>query len=274
MKEEILILRDKGYTYRQIASEIGISATKVSNILNDKFEYNKGWRREKAIELRKSGMKCIDIAKNLGISVNVVSSYVSHLGAKTKRDPLRRNEIIRLSQLGFDNNLIALNLGVKSSTVYHLLYKHGSFGVRYEYDNSTDVQLCQGLFIDGYSNEEISMMTGLRISEVKKYTKGCKVHKIKVIKMKPIKKIKKEIVPHEVARDYLGKGFEKGEMPVEVVLNPERDKGRSVTFLYSDFSNNPTVRTTIMVRDESVSDDEAVERWCKKLGKKSWKLIK
>ena len=92
--------------------------------------------------------------------------------------------------------------------------------------------------------------------------------------MKPLKKIKKEIVPHEVARDYLGKGFEKGEMPTSVKLREDRDDGRSVSFLYSDFSDKPTVRTAIMVRDESVSDEEAVERWCKKLGKKSWKLIK
>ena len=62
-------------------------------------------------------------------------------------------------------------------------------------------------------------------------------------------------------------------MPVEVVLRADRDAGRSVSFLYSDFSNTPTVRTTIMVKDD-VSDNEAVDRWCKKLNKKSWKLIK
>lgn len=269
MKEKILALRDKGYTYRAIASELGISSTKVSNIINNKFEYNKGWKRQRCIELRKSGMKIKDICKEVGLCEAVVISYTSFLNLRLNREPERRNEIIRLAKLGFDSNIIALNMGIKKSSVYHVLYKYGVRSSRWEYDNTEQMQACKGLFIDGYSNEEISMMTGLRFSEVKKYTRGCKAIKPKVMKTK-----KKEVKATPLAIDQramLGQGISAGVYTKEVKMRDNRDDGRLVAFKYSDLTDKPCVSASIRVRDE-VSDEVAVERWAKKNNKKSWKV--
>src|SRR5690606_2764162 len=203
--------------------------------------------------------------------------YTKHLNIKVTKAPERRNEIIRLACLGFDANIIGLNMGIKSSSASHVLYKAGVRPLRWKHDNTEEMQMCRCLFIDGYPVEQISMITGLRMSEVRRYTRGCKSHKIKVPK-KPIvikkkKKAKTASRPSAIElRALIGKGIEAGVYDTEVRLRPDRDAGRSVSFLYSDFSDTPTVRTTIMVRD-TVSDEEAIERWCKKLGKKSWKLI-
>src|SRR5690606_32209243 len=179
MKEKILFLREKGYTYRKIASELGISATKVSNILNNKFKYNRGHKRQRCIELRKSGMKVKDICKELGLCASAVSNYTKHLNIKVTKAPERRNEIIRLACLGFDANIIGLNMGIKSSSASHVLYKAGVRPLRWKHDNTEEMQMCRCLFIDGYPVEQISMITGLRMSEVRRYTRGCKAHKIK-----------------------------------------------------------------------------------------------
>lgn len=272
MKEKILALRDKGYTYRCIASELGISPSKVSNIINDKFEYNKGWKRQRCIELRKSGMKVKDICKEVGLCEAVVVSYTSYLNVRLNREPERRNEIIRLSKLGFDNNLIALNMGIKKSSVYHVLYKSGLRSERWEHDNTEQMQECQALFIDGYSNQEISLYTGLRLSEVRKYTKSCKIHKIQA--MKKIKKKEVKSTPLAIdQRAMLGQGVTAGVYTKEVKLRDNRDEGRLVKLLYSDLTDNPSISASIRVRDESISDELAVERWAKKNGKKSWKLV-
>ena len=198
MKEKILALREKGYTYRKIAAELGISATKVSNILNNKFKYNRGHKRQKCIELRMSGMKLKDICKELGLCASAVSNYTKHLNMRATKAPERRNEIIRLARLGFDNSIISLNMGIKSSSVSHVLYKAGVRTLRWKYDNTEEMQMCRALFIDCYPIEQISMITGLRMSEVKRYTRGCKVHKINVPKNTIVIKKKKKAKTAEV----------------------------------------------------------------------------
>lgn len=276
MKEKILSLREKGYTYRKIASELGISATKVSNILNNKFQYNKGHKRQRCIELRKSGMKVKDICKELGLCASAVSNYTRHLNMRVTKAPERRNEIIRLAGLGFDNNIIALNMGIKSSSVSHVLYKAGVRPLRWEYDNTEDKEVCMGLFVDGYPIDQISMITGLRLSEVKRYTRGCKVHKIKVPKKHIVvmkKKAKTASRPSAIElRALIGKGIEAGVYDTTVVLRDDRDKGRIVSFLYSDITDTPTIPISIRVKDD-ISDEEAVKRWCKRAGKKNWMLL-
>lgn len=69
------------------------------------------------------------------------------------------------------------------------------------------------------------------------------------------------------------KGHLKGEIIVEPTLNPYRDAGRLVKFVYSDIGDNPTVKTEIRVRREDLTDEQAIERWCLKFKKKSWKLL-
>lgn len=228
MKEEIFRLRDKGYTFRGIAKELGCSSSTVYRCVHPKpikvgGNVLKKELADKIRELSESGVRPYDIMQKVGVSYTAYQKYGKPY-YKNKFDSLRV-EAIKLRKDGMLIKDIAIKLDAHQKTI---------------------------------SNYVVGI-------------KPTKIDKPKVMKL--LKRVKKEIVPHEVARDYLGKGFEKGEMPTGVKLREDRDFGRSVSFMYSDFSDNPTVRTTIMVRD-SVSDDEAVERWCKKLGKKSWKLIK
>jgi len=272
MKEQILALREKGYTYRKIASELGISSTKVSNILNNKFKYNRGHKRQRCIELRKSGMKVKDICKELGLCPSVVSNYTKHLNIKVTKAPERRNEIIRLAGLGFDTNIIGLNMGIKSSSVSHVLYKACVRPMRWEHDNTEEMQMCRCLFIDGYPVEQISLLTGLRLSEVKRYTRGCKVHKIRVPK-KPIviktkkKKAKTASRPSAIElRALIGKGFTAGTYDTEVRLRPDRDDGVLLGIVYRDLGN---VNKEIRIRIKETDDKEfKAKNWCKKFGKK------
>lgn len=91
-------------------------------------------------------------------------------------------------------------------------------------------------------------------------------------KYKIMKTIKpKEIIPAEISRDMLGKGFERGKVK-EVKLREDRDSGRLVKFKYSDLSDYPTVLAEIRVKD-GVSNQEAIDRWGKNHNKKSWKLV-
>lgn len=230
MKERILELRDKGYTFRGIAKELGCSSSTVYRCIHPKPLKVGGNALKKELadnirELAESGVRPHDIMRKVGVSYTAYQKYGKPY-YKNKFYSLRE-EAIKLRKSGMRVKDIAIKL-------------------------------------DAHYNTISKYVVGIKPDKIEK--------PVKKIKMKPLKKIKKEIVPREIARDYLGKGFEKGAMPVEVVLRADRDAGRSVSFLYSDFSDTPTVRTTIMVRD-SVSDEEAIERWCKKLGKKSWKLI-
>lgn len=229
MKEEILRLRDKGYTFRGIAKELGCSSSTVYRYIHPKplkvgGNVLKKELADKIRELAENGVRPYDILEQVGVSYTAYQKYGKPY-YKNKFYSLRE-DAIKLRKSGMLIKDIAIKLDAHHKTI---------------------------------SNYVIGI-------------KPTKIDKPKVMKL--LKRVKKEIVPHEVARDYLGKGFEKGEMPTGVKLRDDRDMGRPVTLIYSDFSDKPTVRTTIMVRDESVSDDEAVERWCKKLGKKSWKLIK
>lgn len=199
--------------------------------------------------------------------------------------PLDKERILELHAQGYSNPQIAKMLGYLRTSVYRITVDPKN--IRYpEKAKLKAIELRKtGMIIKDIANElGLSRPTITRYLKGVKYEKppvvnickGIKVatrRKPKVVKAMKLKKVKKEIVPQEIARDYLNKGFEKGEMPTGVKLRDDRDFGRPITLLYSDFSDKPTVRTTIMVRD-SVSDEEAVERWCKKLCKKSWKLIK
>src|SRR5690606_5434149 len=118
--------------------------------------------------------------------------------------------------------------------------------------------------------KDIAIKLNSHYNTISKYVVGIKPDKIekpvKKIKMKPLKKIKKEIVPREIARDYLGKGFEKGAMPVEVVLRADRDDGILLGIVYRDLGN---VDKNIRIRIKETDDKELkAKNWCKKFGKK------
>lgn len=66
----------------------------------------------------------------------------------------------------------------------------------------------------------------------------------------------------------LGKGYAVGAVQ-EVKVRNDRDKGRLVKLKYSDISDKPTVVCEIRVRDESISDEQAVINWGKKMRKRS-----
>lgn len=78
----------------------------------------------------------------------------------------------------------------------------------------------------------------------------------------------KKIVPNEIQRSALNKGYTDGVVK-EVVLSPTRDDGRLVRLKYSDISDKPTVMCEIRVKDLELTDEEAVINWGKKMGKRS-----
>src|SRR5690606_21269604 len=210
--------------------------------------------------------------KELGLCASAVSNYTRHLNMRATKAPERRNEIIRLAGLGFDANIIGLNMGIKSSSASHVLYKAGVRPLRWKHDNTEEMQMCRCLFIDGYPVEQISMITGLRMSEVKRYTRGCKAHKIKVPK-KPIvlkkkkKKAKTASRPSAIElRALIGKGFTAGTYDTEVRLRPDRDDGVLLGIVYRDLGN---VNKEIRIRIKETDDKELkAKNWCKKFGKK------
>ena len=175
--------------------------------------------------------------------------------------------------MGFTTDDIAINIGTTANVIRHSLRKHGNTPKRVVFDNAADKEISSCLFIDGYSVDQISLMMGILPSDVKRYVRGLKMYKVDVpVKKKPIKK-PKPVKPSAIEqRMVVGKGISPGFYDTEVVIRDDRDKGRLVSLLYSDITDTPRVSVSIRVKDD-ISDEEAVERWAKKHGKKCWRLV-
>lgn len=175
------------------------------------------------------------------------------------------NEIKEMIEDGATLQKAADKLGITKSKVNRLCKANGIKLINYKDINIEFAKMYNNL---DYSLQQIAEHFGYKMSSL--YVKANKMG-LKRANIKVEKRLKKEIVPAEISRDLLGKGFAKGA-DNSVTLNPKRDDGRLVKFKYSDLSDYPTVECSIRVRDESVSNEQAVSNWCKKLGKKSWRL--
>ena len=239
-------------------------------------------------EMRLRGVMNKDIAKELGISIATVSKYASDLPRVKVDLGGRLKTVVAMVKSGLSVAEIVEKTGLRRWTVYNYIAQSGlkaNWDRRFEGES---VATCKGLYMDGYSKRQISEITGLTMLTVNQYVKGVKPPfqerkpNPKTVK-NPDQKTKQAIIKSKIRtkhkervstidqRSMLGKGVESGVYTTEVKMRGDRDSGRLITLMYSDLSENPTVRISIRVKDD-ISDEEAVERWAKKHGKKSWRL--
>lgn len=238
-------------------------------------------------EMRLRGVMNKDIAKELGISIATVSKYASDLPRVKVDLGGRLKTVVAMVKSGLSVAEIVEKTGLSRWTVYNYIAQSGlkaNWDRRFEGES---VATCKGLYMDGYSKRQISEITGLTMLTVNQYVKGVKPPfqerkpKPKTVKQ-PVKKTKQTIIKPKIRtkpvkpsaieqRMVVGKGISPGVYDTEVVIRESRDEGKLVTFKYSDLTDTPRVAISIRVKDD-ISDEEAVERWAKKHGKKSWRL--
>ena len=273
LNKRIKDMVNSGMSYRAVAKEVGVSSAKVSNVVNDVFAYNKGWRKKESIKMYQSGMTINQIAEKMNLDYSTVWAHLQDVRTTAKRKVLDHKRIAHLAQMGFTTDDIAINIGTTANVIRHSLRKHGNTPNRVMFDNAADKEISSCLFIDGYTVDQISLMMGILPSDVKRYVRGLKMYKIEKpsVKKKIIKK-PKPVKPSAIEqRMVVGKGISPGVYDTDVVIRESRDEGKLVKLLYSDLTDTPRVAISIRVKDD-ISDEEAVERWAKKHGKKSWRL--
>lgn len=263
MKEQILNLRDKGYTYRQIAKELKCSCSTVYRTINPNGTSKENLalklpkiKRDKIRELAEQGVQPHEILKQVGVSYTSYQKYGKPY-QKNKFDGMR-DIIISMRKQGKKSRDVAAELGV--STSYVFLQSKG-ITLRRNYGSKKDDVI--KLFAKGILKTDIAKQLGISYRLVNEYTKGMKKIKKKEVKATPT------ILDQ---RSVIGKGVEAGVYTTKVTLRDNRDEGRLVKLLYSDLTDNPCVSASIRVKDD-VSDEVAVERWAKKNGKKSWRVV-
>lgn len=287
IRDRVKSLVSQGMSYRRVASELGISSGTVSNIVNNKFEYvdKKAIRRSEVIRLRKSGIKINDIANKTGLCLDTIFNYLRGLNIKVKHESISCMDDVRLLvKRGLLPWQISIKLGIDIKTVYFYTSKLGLKSNKLSEVNKQNKQMCISLKMDGYTTDQICEITGLNEYKVLEYNGMTKAPKSlpkpkttpiaikKTIKRKPKAKTAK---PTQIEqRAMLGRGVEAGVYTTEVVMREDRDQGRLVNLIYSDIDDTPRVPISIRVRDTSISDEEAVERWKFKFKKKSVKLVK
>lgn len=272
---KVKLLRKKGYTHRKIASELGISGTMVNNIINKKLPKYSGKKTniEKCRELRSNGYLVKDIAKKLGLCQSTVSSHIKGMPKLKQYRGGKANLVAELTIQGLCASDIAEKTGLEISTVHRYSFDMG-LKVNRKVSKGENKSLCVCLYMDGYSKSQIQDITSLSELTIQQYTKGARAPlSIKKPKVMPRKKKNKKDTPTQMQqREMLGAGIEAGVYTKEVKLRDNRDEGRLVKLLYSDLSDKPTVSISIRVKDD-VSDQEAADRWGKRFGKKSWRLV-
>lgn len=278
MELKIRELSEKGLSCREVAGILGTSPSTVSRVL-------RGYKKKKPIKddviaMRLKGVMINDIANRFNISVPTVAKYLKGISLPNTTS----YEVTELANKGYTRFGIALLTGLEYQTVYK-----NSRDIEVAEFVDEDLQLAKCLRMDGYSIREVMNIMCVSYSYVKNATKGMKigyyslkpkptrvqkkVEPKKIIKVMKKKKIDKKPTQME-QRAMLSKGVEAGVYTTDVVMREDRDEGRLVKLLYSDLDDTPRVPISIRVRDTSISDEEAVERWKVKFKKKSVKLVK
>lgn len=267
LNKRIKDMVNSGMSYRAVAKEVGVSSAKVSNVVNDVFAYNKGWRKKESIRMYQSGMTISQIAEKMNLEYSTVWAHLKDVRTTAKRRVLDHKRIAYLAQMGFTTDDIAINIGTTANVIRHSLRKHGNTPKRVVFDNAADKEISSCLFIDGYSVDQISLMMGILPSSVKRYVRGLKMHRIEMSEKKKIIKKPKPVKPSAIEqRAVIGKGVTSGIYSLEVRLRPDRDDGILLGIVYRDLGN---VNKEIRIRIKESEDKESkAKNWCKKFGKK------
>lgn len=311
LAEKVKRLHESGMSYRKIAKELGETPGIVYGFIRRGYKPRRTALRvdvDAIVSMRKKGFNMQDIADELGVSTNCVHYHSKHVKVYKETS---KDKAMKMFVEGYSVEDIAMIMGVKPKSVTAMLKNTGFLGKEHDkqlticlrmdgyyidevadivginrrsvWDYTTGIEgLCKrpdsrvlaiNMYKEGFSIEEISKKVNRKPYTVRGYVKHLlpvKEKKPKIVKMKkPKKKPKVSAVDQ---RAVIGKGVEAGVYTTEVKLRDDRDSGRLVSFLYSDLLPNPTTPISIRVKD-GVSDEEAMDRWCKKFNKKSWRLI-
>ena len=279
-EEDSIRLRKEGLTYEEIANKLGIHP-------------NTAWRNSRHVKIEPplvgdrlaeklyiQGYSESDISIIMGVKEQTVKQYLYRLGVVGSQ--VKREMCIGLRMDGYYIDEVSNITGVSPNMVKHYtrnvkgLPKRRSSPVKSKLSAEEKKQKCIDLYKSGVSVEKISKSVGLGKNRVYVNLRGVLV---KEVKKKPVEKpriMKKKTTKTKVSavdqRAVIGKGITSGTYSLEVRLRPDRDDGRLVRFMYSDLLPNPTTPISIRVKDD-ISDEEAVKRWCKRMGKKNWRLV-
>lgn len=249
----------------------GVSPSRSKNTLTS--------LEDRCIKLRSSGKKVADVAAILGCSISMVSQYTKHLNVSRVNTETASKKILELNKKGYRISDIAKSVGVSVPSVYKCLSRNGA-----KVNNRApkvkiqeNKQICICLIMDGYSVNQVSDITGLKESSVRRHTVGvsmigyCKSTEEKVKRKAKEKLMSKKKVMAKKAkpsaiemRSQLGKGIQKGVIPTEIKMREDRDEGTLVTFSYKGYGADRIL--SIRNRDGSTSEEAAI-RWCIKNGK-------
>lgn len=275
-KQEVIDLYKSGMRIVDIANKLGLKSSGVQYHLKgiDKRPVKKMDVATEARKLIDQGMSLKDILSTLKISLRTYYKYVkgSNFVPKSSLSQETIDLIVNLRLLGMKYKDISKDLNVPLhsvlkharglNVVHKRPRKEGYIKVNKVYSKDRVVELRN----QGMDAKRISEKLNINISTVYAYSKGHSFKKAKVVKPKVI-------TPAIIGNCVMQKGALRKDDTLEVKLRENRDEGRLVKILYSDISDYPSVRAEIRVKDD-VSDLVAAQRWGKKYGKKSVKLIK
>lgn len=117
MKEKVKELHKQGLTFREIGAKLGISHSKAFRYFHGKRVVSGRVNVDvslKVKEMRSDGMKLQDIADSVGVSIFKVHTILGNTG---HLDTVNKNNIQRLSDMGFRRIEIAKKLGLNLRTV-------------------------------------------------------------------------------------------------------------------------------------------------------------
>ena len=80
LNKRIKDMVNSGMSYRAVAKEVGVSSAKVSNVVNDVFAYNKGWRKKESIKMYQNGMSINQIAEKMNLDYSTVWAHLKDVG--------------------------------------------------------------------------------------------------------------------------------------------------------------------------------------------------
>jgi transcriptional regulator len=132
---EIIELREKGLTYREIADKTGFSITSVRDVVMKKKPVLLGWKisqcDDKVVKLRKKGYSYSAVAREIGVHSRTVVRYIKkfhpELGGvvvspdekeRLKKRKIRDVKVVNLKHKGLTHKQIGKKMGMSPSLVH------------------------------------------------------------------------------------------------------------------------------------------------------------
>lgn len=200
-------------------------------------------KKETIISLRLSGMKISDIADNVGLKPATVKWHL--LGVHKPKPEVSTKELIKaLVKDGFSPAEIAEKLGISRRTVYSYT-PDIVIPVRKNPMKDRVLEMRRS----GLGISEIMSRLGISKQSIVNYSKGHRFKRSRGVSVGRPKGSKKKVDKTK-----------KEEKPL--ALRADRNEGRSVTVVYQGLGSKQSV--DILVRDPSISAEEAGIRWCKR----------